>query len=189
MKYSVFTVYRGWTIFFYFRREFLWFCETDAGTEVIQFINQHLYIGWQDAWQRRSMWSGSQPVSNPSMSTSVFPPMLWRMHRWKQRWSCLSVMWLGLQLIFVLLHLFHNVYSDVYIWKPRPARQQSWQEESPQSFESTISLSWWATRNQTPSLSIIHRKYINICKNKCKEHKFPPCLVNTHIFQTPHLSL
>ncbi len=43
---------------------------------------------------------------------------------------------------------------------PRPARQQSRQEESPQSCESTISLSWWVTHSHTPSLSnIIHKKY------------------------------
>lgn len=29
-----------------------------------------------------------------------------------------------------LPHLFPNVYSDVYIWKPRPGLQQSQQEES-----------------------------------------------------------
>ncbi len=29
-------------------------------------------------------------------------------------------------------------YSDVYFWKPQPARQQSWQVESPQSCEPTI---------------------------------------------------
>ncbi len=51
-------------------------------------------------------------------------------------------------------------YDDVYIWKPWLARQRSWQEESPQSCESTISLSWWATCSHMPSL------YNVICK-KC----------------------
>ncbi len=56
------------------------------------------------------------------------------------------------------LHLFVDVYSSVYIWKPWPARQQSRQEESPQSCESTIFLSWWATRSHMPSLSNISDK-------------------------------
>ncbi len=50
--------------------------ETDAGSEVVQFIVQCLYTGKQNA-NRKPIWPGLQPVLNLSMSTaSVFPPML-----------------------------------------------------------------------------------------------------------------
>ncbi len=73
--------------------------ETGAGMEVVHFIIQHMCIGQQDAWQRRSMRPGLQPVFNPSAFAPVFPLMLRWMQRWTQRLSCLS-MWLGSQLVF-----------------------------------------------------------------------------------------
>ncbi len=51
------------------------------------------------------------------------------------------------------LHLFLNVYDDFYIWKPRPARRQSQQEESSQSCELAISSSWRTTHSYMSSLS------------------------------------